>query len=390
MKKGENIYKRKDGRWEGRYKDGYKANGKVHYRSVYAKSYSEVKTKLLEIKCKKQRPTITKKLNMNEVYNLYIESIQFNVKISTISNYSNLYHTHIGKHFGGYLIHKISNDMINEFITKKLSENLSSKFVSDIVCLLKSILNYATRQKWIQQQDYDIIKFKVTIKPIEVFTEDEVALIEQKIIETPILPYVGILLSLSMGLRIGEICALRINDIDLENRVIHIDKTLQRIKNPTPNAITKTIVIIDKPKSQASIRNVPIPYFLVLLLQKNLCTQSNNAFFLTGKADKFIEPRMLEKLYRQFLKSAGIIYRKFHTLRHTFATLAIRNGIFDIKTLSQLLGHSSIKITYKYYIHSDIATQKMQMQRLNDVYMSRHELRQNNTKILNIEASNTF
>lgn len=391
MKKGENIYKRKDGRWEGRYKDGYKANSEIKYRSVYGKSYSEVKLKLSQEKLQARKFQKQQKLKMNEVYKLYIENIQFNVKISTISNYRNLYDNHINPHFGGCRIDKISNEMINKFISDKLSSNLSTKFVSDVVCLLKSILKFAIKRNWIQQQDYDIIKFKVSTKPIEVFTDNEVSIIIKNIIDRPTLPNISILFALCMGLRIGEICALKVNDIDFNNEIIHVNKTLQRITNPIPDAQAhKTIVITDKAKTIASIRNVPIPNFIIQILKESLYGSNNSAYFLTRKLDRFIEPRMLEKYFKQFLKSAGIIYKNFHTLRHTFATYSIRNNLFDLKTLSQILGHSNIKTTYSYYLHTDIATQKRQMQRLNDEFISRQDSCHATTNKRDLGTSSAF
>ena len=97
-----------------------------------------------------------------------------------------------------------------------------------------------------------------------------------------------------------------------------------------------------------------MPQFLTLILKKALVPYQKGAYFLTGRTDRFTEPRAMEKYFKNFLVSAGIINRKFHTLRHTFASRGICNHYFDIKTLSQILGHANIKTTYDNYIHSDL------------------------------------
>lgn len=376
MKKGENIYKRSDGRWEGRYKDGFNDEGKRKYKSIYGKSYQEVKEKLNKIKAMERKPVTGKKLLMNEVYQYYMESIRFKVKQSTVSNYHNIYQNHIKPYFGNCKITKIDNNIINQFITKKLDDDcLSTKFIHDIIRLLMALLRFAVNQHWVEPIQYDLIKFKVQTKPIEIFTEKEVSLIEQQALNNLTLRNIGVLISLNMGLRIGELCALRIGDIDFEKEVIHIDKTMQRIRNPLEGVKPKTIVIVDKPKTEASVRNIPMPQFLTLILKKALVPYQKGAYFLTGRTDRFTEPRAMEKYFKNFLVSAGIINRKFHTLRHTFASRGICNHYFDIKTLSQILGHANIKTTYDNYIHSDILTYKKQMDCLNDDFINRQKLR---------------
>lgn len=150
---------------------------------------------------------------------------------------------------------------------------------------------------------------------------------------------------------------------------------MQRIKNPIEGVKPKTVIIIDKPKTETAIRDVPIPQFLTLILKKVLTIYPKSAYFLTGKVDKFTGPRAMEKYFKGFLVSVGIASRKFHTLRHTFASRGIYNHYFDIKTLSQLLGHANIKTTYDNYIHSDIITQKKQMDCLNKDFINRQKLR---------------
>ena len=171
----------------------------------------------------------------------------------------------------------------------------------------------------------------------------------------------GILLCLYTGMRIGEICALKWSDIDLNTQLISVNKTLYRIKNPAGNN-PKTIIIIDAPKSRNSIRKIPIPPFMITRLSdmKNNCFA--DSYFLTC-SNNHTEPRAYRERYKNFLKSVDVPYRNFHVLRHTFATECIRCGI-DVKTVSELLGHSSVKITLDRYVHPSIEDKCRQLQKL--------------------------
>jgi len=162
-------------------------------------------------------------------------------------------------------------------------------------------------------------------------------------------------------MRIGEICALKWSDIDMNAELISVNKTLYRISNPAGNN-PKTIILIDSPKSKKSVRKIPIPTFMIYRLSKIKENCNSEDYFLTCTC-KFIEPRSYREHYKSFLRSANIPYRNFHVLRHTFATECIRCGI-DVKTVSELLGHSSVKITLDRYVHSSMDDKRRQLQKL--------------------------
>ena len=172
----------------------------------------------------------------------------------------------------------------------------------------------------------------------------------------------GVLISLYTGIRLGELCALKWSDIDIPNGTLKIDKTIQRIKNTDKYASSKTKIVIDKPKSQKSIRVVPIPSFL----HEKLWNQRNrywvNAYVLSGTY-MYVEPRIYQKHFKRVLKEANIKEVNYHALRHTFATRAIESGI-DVKTLSEILGHSNIKFTLERYVHSSEELKKQSIEKL--------------------------
>lgn len=380
MRKGENIYKRTDGRWEARYKNGYKADGTTKYSSVYAKSYSEVKEKRDKAIRELQAPKPKKnKIILNELYKMYRDNIKYSVKYSTMAHYEELYYKQIAPSLGGYKIVCIDSDIINSFIDKKL-ECLSSKYVCDIVILLLAILGHGKDLELIDTK-YKIKKVKVNTKKIEIFNQFECERLERHLLYNIDLISLGILIARFCGLRIGEICALRLYDIDLRESIIKVNKTMQRVKNLDENAITRTKVIEDTPKSEKSIRDVPVPQFLVSIIKQVTNGINKNAYLLTGLVNEFMEPRALEYKYKQVLKACRVAYKKFHTLRHTFATECIINNYFDIKTLSEIMGHSSVKITLDRYVHSNIKLKMNGVKKIDTDFISRHSFSQNQMNI---------
>lgn len=348
-RRGENIYKRKDGRWEGRFKNGLKANGKTKYSSVYGKSYNEVRSLLAKRRSEIRASAVHCKMTFGEIAALWLENVKNTVKESTYLNYMCKLQKHILPSFGNTNYNKMTAKDLNDFVQMKLSENYSVKYVLDILNLIKSITRFAKRTYGYTDvaEFISIPKDRNTSKKTVLDTDEQKKLIAY-LSENPTCSNVGILLSLMTGLRVGELCALKWADIDLENRVISVNKTMQRIKSLDGEKATK--IVIDTPKSKNSVREIPIPEPLFELLKIIKSDEKN--YFLTGK-ELYTEPRTMQYRFRAVLKKIGLPFVNFHALRHTFATNCAALG-FDAKTLSELLGHSSVGVTLNCYVHSSM------------------------------------
>lgn len=367
MRKGQNIYKRQDGRWEAKYKDGYMSNGKPKYKSVYGKTYSEAREKRDKLKAVGEIKE--KYLVFSVLFERYMKNIKYKVKDSTFSLYYFLYEKHLSSIFAGVRVSVINNEMINNSMLVLL-EKYTPKYVKDILVLFMSVLKFGIDEKYIKVV-FKPINIKIDSKDFEIFTIEEQTKLESYLLNRLDYVSLGILLCLSTGLRIGELCGLKLEDINLQDKVLYVSKTLQRIKNTDSNAQSKTRIVIDTPKSRNSIREVPIPDYLVTLLKMHSRGLYRGCYLLTGKIEKFLEPRSMQYHFEKILKACQIDKKNFHCLRHTFATRAIQEEQFDLKTLSEILGHSDIQITLRKYIHSNIEVKKKEMKKVNSSFLRR-------------------
>ncbi len=348
-RRGENIYKRKDGRWEGRYKSGFKADGKTKYSSVYGKSYAEVRATLVNKRLQTQSDAPACKLKFGEIVRLWLNDLKNTVKESTYANYLMKAEKHILPRLGGILYDKMTVNILNDFVTEKLSDGLSPKYVADISALIKSASKFAGRRYGYADKSEFMAVPKINKQREKAMLSD----LEQNILTANLINNVtpsntGILLSAATGMRIGELCALKWSDFDFEKRTITVSRTIQRIKNQDKNTATK--IILTSPKSKTSIREIPIPDFLCGIL--NRIRSDKDSFILTGTG-RYTEPRTMQYRFKNILKKLGLPQVNFHSLRHMFATRCVTIGV-DVKTLSEILGHSSVKITLDRYVHSSI------------------------------------
>ncbi len=359
-RKGENIYKRKDGRWERRYKKGVAENGRTCYGSCYGKTYREVKEKLE--KCKRQIP----KGSSNKLFGTYCDEWmafnQNNVKESTLVKYSTALNNHIKPFFGGYQPEAITTELTAEFVNQLIEvKGLSAKTAKDLTVLLKSILKYIAKVRG----NADLIEVaapKYTAKEIRVLSQEEQQRFIDYLTADTDAPKFGVLFALMTGLRLGEVCALRARDISLKERTVTVRETMQRIKN-LENDSTKTKIVFTKPKSSTSARVVPLTNTAYELCRERVGKYAPNAFLLTGSETQFIEPRTMQYYIKRYSKACGIEDMHFHVLRHTFATRCVEVG-FEIKSLSEVLGHSTPRITLERYVHSSLEFKRQNMTKL--------------------------
>ena len=371
-RKGENIYKRKDGRWEGRYIKSHDRSGRAKYGYVYGKSYREAKQKqhnaIIELKDsleKENKQVISYKNNIKTLSYDWLAAIKPQIKQSTFNKYNNLLASYILPYLGDIDIHDLAVDKLYECCNYLLQKGgkkgtgLSAKTVSDALSLIRRIVCYAGSLGYNSVCTGKEFSINQPSKGINVLTQSEQDILCRYLYNHQSERNLGILLCLFTGLRIGELCALEWNDISLENGTIYIHKNIQRIQ-VKDGSKRKTAVVITTPKSQCSIRTIPIPDFIISILKS--ADIERQGYLLTGNKN-CLEPRTMENHFHKVLDVASIRKVNFHTLRHTFATRCIEVG-FDIKSLSEILGHANVNITLNRYVHPSFQIKKENMERL--------------------------
>lgn len=371
-RRGENIRKRKDGRWEGRYKREGTSIGSTSYVSIYGKSYREVKEKLLDVKIQKNECAKTKKNKVIFFKDVVLQWKKVNLikhKGATETKYDYMLEKHILPKLGECKITEIDSLVINDFLQKKLESGrldgkggLSKSYVRSMMIIIKSILQYAVNEQLCIPLKTQIYTPSIDKKSLEIINPKKQQLFEQYLLNSLNETKLGILITLHTGLRIGEICALTWDDIDTESEVIHVRNTISRIRNDDNSG---SVLIVDKPKTKASIRDIPISAILmpaVYYMRQNAKSQ-----YVVSNKNSFVSPRTYEYRYHRILDECNIESINYHALRHTFATRCIEVGV-DVKTLSEILGHSNVAITLNTYVHSSMDLKRAQIEKLSKIY----------------------
>ena len=269
-----------------------------------------------------------------------------NIKHSTAVSYECYIRKHINPSIGDIPIKKVTLDILQKFFNDKRKE-LSPKSLLNIRMMMHNAFKIAYLNDLIPKNYIEYIVLpKVIKKEMRVLTKAEQEKLLIAITNTDE-PYAfGIFLCLSTGIRIGELCALTWDNIDFTNKLLKIRKTLQRLRT-LDESDTKTKIYIDTPKSQASIRDIPLTDSMIDALIKHkenmsskcgLSIVASNQYVITQKINSPVEPKTMQDYFKATVEYSGITKANFHSLRHTFATRALEAGI-DFKTLSVLLGH---------------------------------------------------
>lgn len=290
------------------------------------------------------------------------------VKNSTYMKYRNSINKHIIPNLGLFDIEDLDNDIIQKFINQKLSAekySLSPKSVKELVSIIKNTLTYAENYGFQSKCKCELLIVRSNYKPIRVLNKNEEKLLLNTLENNTDIFKLGVLISLLTGVRIGELCALRWEDIDFKECVITINRTMQRVQ--VDGKRNKTEIIITTPKTNASVRQIPIPKILIDYITD--FRSSKNQYILTNNKGNFIEPRVMQYRFKKYIQDTGISDANFHALRHTFATRCIEAGV-DVKVLSEILGHSSVNITLDRYVHNSIDYKKDNIERLNKYIQS--------------------
>jgi len=367
-RRGENIYKRKDGRWEGRIL----LKGKS-YKYLYGKSYKEIREKMKSFQDNKVCLDEKHKNNQNaaELLEDWLrEAVSGQLKPSTYESYYRCVHKYILPFFRMKGNEKISKESVTQLVKSignepALAESSKKKVLSILKLALKAILKDSPESAVIAE----VIKLpKVAANGIQVFSVKEQRLIEEVICNSPDKRSLGILLCLYTGIRLGELCALRWSDMDLDAGMMSIRRTVCRTKN-FDGGEKKTGLSVGTPKSLKSVRKIPLPAFLVdLVVTYRPFPEDETCYIMSGN-NVPMDPRSFQKLFKNILNEANLQERKFHTLRHTFATRALELGI-DIKTVSEILGHANVSTTLNIYAHSLVEHKKAAIKKFNDMHFA--------------------
>lgn len=364
-KAGSNIRKRADGRWEGRYK--CLTPEKIYkMRSVYGKTCGEVKEKMERLileQNKEIRRADEKRtgsyLTFGEVSGEWLSAVEGARKYSTCVKYRGI----CGKHLK-VLEKTVMDEISNELLNEKIFQNREGIYTQNLKHTVTQVVNHVIRFGN-ETHGYHIPMLtnhggREKEKKIKTISRaDQKALLCYLSDDTDS-SKAGVLLCYATGMRLGEVCSLKWEDIDFDGRLIHINRTVQRIAVTGGN--TKTELLESPPKSESSMREIPASDYIMQILGG---MEHTGEYVIGGK--KPVEPRTYENRFRRYAGKAGIGAYSFHALRHTFATNCIENGM-DAKTLSDILGHSNVQITLNRYVHPTMESKRSQMGKMDGYY----------------------
>jgi len=366
-RRGENIYKRKDGRWEGR---SLKSDGT--YRYFYSRTYKGVKEKMKNHQEIQESVGEKPSWNGSDVcclFEAWLEDAALRVKPSTYESYYRCMNKYVIPYFKEEKNRKITEDSVLCFVktireNTYLADSSKKKNLTIFKIALKEILKGAP-------DGFSIIEQVKVPKPedkeVKVFSLKEQRLIENAALNSKDKRAAGIILSFYTGIRLGELCSLRWGDIDTEAGTLSIARTVSRIKR-FEEGENKTSLQVGAPKSRKSLRKIPLPDFLLKMSEEQGFSHASPDHYIFSEGDNPLDPRCFQKLYKKLLKEAHVQDRKFHAIRHTFATRALELGV-DVKTISELLGHSSVSITLNVYSHSLLEQKKPANEKSNHMYL---------------------
>lgn len=355
-RKGENIYRRKDGRWEGRYIKERKSDGKIRYGYVYSRNFQEVKKKLFLYKMQYKENYLVQEKRNSRSMTLQDWSIHWlakqekRVKPNTSISYESKLKNHLLPSIGQYELEELTGTKLQELVNQ-LSRSLSISSLRAVFRVLRTCLNDAVKEDLLPTNPLDQVTYpsegRSEVKAFSVEEQERIlgAITEEK--------YLPILTAMYTGLRIGEIAGLTWNDIDWKEKVLYVRNNAQRVR--TKKKTQHSELVIMSPKTTLSQRVIPLSESLVEKLWA-LHEVSNSSFVFSNKQGP-LDPRTIRNRFKKVKEIAQVSDLPFHALRHTFATRCIENGV-TVTTVSALLGHKSIKMTLDIYTSSFISEKR--------------------------------
>ncbi len=285
----------------------------------------------------------------------WLDHVKKKCKYSTYVKYKYIYEGHLKKYLDDLDPADITTEICDEIMLKEYNSTsaaLALNTMNGIKYVLNQILKFSETEVLATIPESVLVDKKYEKRSIDVLSPTEQKKFVSYLSKEPDIYKIGILLCLSSGLRLGEVCALPTENVDLANQTIKITQTVQRIKCEDGK---KTMLYCAPPKSVSSVREIPLCDRMTDIL-KNY--NISGSYLINGNNP--MEPRTYQYKFDRYLKEAFIARRNFHTLRHTFATNCIAKGM-DIKCLSEILGHSDIKTTMNKYVHPSMEMKRRQV-----------------------------
>jgi integrase len=364
-RKGENIHKRPDGRWEGRYPLFYKEDKTIHYGSVYARTYKEAKRKLEA--ARQSHPFLYQREaarceTFHALILLYLEDARQNLKESSYVLYRRRCEQYILPALGDIKCTSLTSDRIARFLEeKKRTDGLSDSTTAGLRATLGAILRYGFSHRHIAYIEIPRLKKPEKRADPAVISEEDCVRVNRYLEAHTGLRSLGIRLCFATGMRLGEICALKRSDIRLEQGILQVSATMGRIQDMDPASDRKTKVVVTSPKTVHSCREIPLPTSLLEELAQ--LKMAPDAYLLTGESGRFCEPRRMTAYFSRVLAASGASHYRFHSIRHTFATRSVAMG-FDTKILSEILGHANVAFTMSHYVHPSMTEKRKMLDKL--------------------------
>ncbi|MBQ7535329.1 MAG: site-specific integrase [Stomatobaculum sp.] len=311
----------------------------------------------------KKRPCTLRRISEE-----WLLSRRFEVKESTIANYRYFLKHYLIPELGRYRTDQLDSERIRRYSEELEGKHLHPSTIGKALVILGMIQKYAGKQGYAVAERDEIRIPQKRKKNVSILTEEEQERLMEYLLreDSPLRPGIraGILLSFCTGIRIGEVCALKWRDLDLERGILSVEKTLSRIYMEKEQNGKKTRISISDPKTENSRREIPLPGFLMEELNKIRSERykSREYYVLTGTPWP-MEPRTYSYHFDKVRRELGLEKCNYHMLRHTFATKCVETG-FDLKSLSEILGHSNVSTTMNLYAHPTMRMKRDYMEKL--------------------------
>ena len=361
MRTGQNIYKRKDGRWEARVPLGIRANGRRYFKSLYAGTYREAlgRKNAYEKNIPSVKETLPVPPNTFSVAAYgWLAASEQEWKPATYVRYRNYLEKYILPQWKLLHLREIDQKVYDALIAL-LEKSLSASSMQTINTVISGSLKHTLKQLPVTCKKFVSERRMI---PRDILSKSEIFRLRSHLEAEEDLTAVGILLALYSGIRLGELCALTWADIDLETRTLYVRHTLQRIQNRNRlDGEPKTMLQIGLPKNKKE-RAIPLHEQILSVLEQTRRLYLPSDYLLSGTSTP-VEPRRMSSRFKRILKECGLRDIRFHVLRHTFATYSLESGM-RTKVLSELMGHSSVKITMDRYVHLSNEFKEAQMNNL--------------------------